>query len=92
MKNKFQELMEDLMNAKNNGTEVTFIQIDGYLKATTGKISDIIVTEEEHTIVVNNKEFYLEEDDSILIDDTQERKYYGVNCNDLSEWSLGIMI
>lgn len=92
MKNKFQELMEDLTNAKNNGTEVTFIQIDGWVKATTGKISDISETNGEHIIVVNNKEFYLEEDDSIFIDDTQERKYYGVTCSELSEWSLGIMI
>ena len=92
MKSVFQELMEDLTTAKNNGTEVTFIQIDGWVKATTGKISDIIVREEEHVIVVNNKEFYIEETDSVYFDDCQERKYYGLECKELSDWSLGIMI
>lgn len=91
MKSVFQKLIEDLTNAKNNGVDVTFIQGDGWVKATTGKISDIIVTEEEHVIVINNKEFYVEESDVIFFDDTQERNYYVVTCGD-SEWSLSIMI
>ena len=92
MKTKYQELMEDINNAKSNGQEVTFIQIDGWVKAITGKITDIIVSEYETVIVVNDsKEFYIDETDSIFIDDTQDKKYYGLQSNELSDWSLAIM-
>ena len=92
MKTKYQELMEDINNAKSNGQEVTFIQIDGWVKAITGKITDIVVTELETVIVVNDsKEFYIDKTDSIFIDDTQDKKYYGLQCNELSDWSLAIV-
>ena len=92
MKTRYQELMEDINNAKSNGQEVTFIQIDGWVKAITGKITDIVVSELETVIVVNDsKEFYIDETDSIFIDDTQDKKYYGLQCNELSDWSLAIM-
>ena len=65
MKTKYQELMEDINNAKSNCQEVTFIQIDGWVKAITGKITDIVVTELETVIVVNDsKEFYIDETDN----------------------------
>ena len=84
--------MEDINNAKSNGQEVTFIQIDGWVKAITGKITDIVVTELETVIVVNDsKEFYIDKTDSIFIDDTQDKKYYGLQCNELSDWSLAIV-
>lgn len=93
MKTRFQELMEDLNDAKANNQDVTFIQIDGWIKAITGKITNIIVNEIETVIIVDDrKEFYIEVSDSIFIDDTQDKKYYGLNCNELSDWSLAIMI
>ena len=93
MKTRYQELMEDLNNAKSNGQEVTFIQIDGYIKAITGKITNIIVNEIETVVIIDNrKEFYIDESDLIFIDDCENKKYYGLNCNELSDWSLAIMI
>ena len=93
MSTKYQELMEDLNNAKSNGQEVTFIQIDGWIKAITGKITGIVVNEVETVIIINDsKEFYIDESDSIFIDDTQDKKYYGICANELSDWSLAIML
>ena len=91
MKNNFQELMKDLYAAKDEKSVVTFIQIAGWLKATTGTITEIINRPMEVVVVVNNREFYLEEDDKIFIDDTQDKKYYGLECSDY-ECSLGIIL
>lgn len=92
MKKRFQELMEDINNAKTNGQVVTFIQVDGWVKAITGKITNVIVSEFETVIVINDKtEFYINEDDLIFIDDTQDKKYYGLKCENLAGWSLSIM-
>lgn len=92
-KTRYQELMEDLNNAKSNGQDVTFIQVDGWIKAITGKITNILNTDVETVVIIDDrKEFYIDESDSIFIDDCEDKKYYGLNCKELSNWSLTIMI
>ena len=92
MNDRYDMLLKHLKLAKKMGVNVTFSQIDGWIKAATGKIHSIGVDDEGITVQVNEKVFFIDSTDSIFYDTTQNKNYYGIVDNDTPGYSLHITI
>lgn len=92
MNDRYDMLLKHLKLAKKMGVNVTFSQIDGWIKATTGRIQSIGVSDDGITIQVNEKIFFINETDSIFYDTSQNKNYYGIVDNDIPGYSLHIII